>query len=534
MGLTDLAWHGESGSDRGRDIVGQLIRPLIGGKNDISKWVVQCKRYTKGSLGRKEIDDGIIWAEAENPGYYLLITTSVLSSSNRDWLDSRKKNLDFNVELIDRPELEKLARQYIDRLQHYLPPEQYGELVVPGYIPQKKTTLLRDIIGQEPVSDQRPLKDRIFETVTIPRNTRLTGPIYGQSVTLEEDCTVDGHIYARRHVKIGPRSIVKGTVLCPVSIELIECEVDEACGSQVTMRGPCVVHGALVTERDLDVPPDSKVSHVLCSGGRLDVGERCEIGDIVCKGETVVMPEVNISGVLRSSQVTLRPKCTVGWISARGNIVVPEGTSVTQLATDGSVAVQGGVTRLHTAGDVEISSESGLKEITCRNLLASNGMTVENLRSRGNVKVKEGGTYRGKFLSANGDVSLPNDTEVETISAKGDVALGQRCHVKLLSARNLKALDNLYCSTVICHGSVELGEGCSVGSLQATGDIRFKQGLQSLGWTVFSEKGAIKGEGIVRLGDTDVPADRAFSYGGGSILTALTQKEQLELIEGKR
>ena len=86
MGLTDLAWHGESGSDRGRDIVGQLIRPLIGGKNDISKWVVQCKRYTKGSLGRKEIDDGIIWAEAENPGYYLLITTSVLSSSNRDWL----------------------------------------------------------------------------------------------------------------------------------------------------------------------------------------------------------------------------------------------------------------------------------------------------------------------------------------------------------------------------------------------------------------------------------------------------------------
>lgn len=495
--------------------------------------MVQCKRYTKGSsLGRTELNDGIIWAKSENPQYYLVITTSVISSPTRDWLNSIRKQVDFKIELIERVELENLTRQYAEQLQHCLPADLYHELTIPGYTLPKKTTLLEDLFSEGQVSDDRPLKDRIFAQVVLPRNTRIAGPIYGQSVMLEEDCTVDGHIYARRHVRIGERSSVKGTILCPGSIELVNGEVDEVCGSQVTMHGPCIIHGSLVAERDLDIPPDSKVSYVLCSGSRLNIGERSEIGDVVAKGETQVMPGAHVRGVLRCPQVILRSPTTIEWIATKGNVLVPNGASVNHLATEGSVVIDSGsrVTRIHTARDVEVSADLDLKEITCKNLLISSRVSIDHLRASGNVVVKYGDSFKAKLIDASGDVSLPSDALVDIITAKGDVALGHRCRVKLLAARNLKALDHLSCSVIICKGSVELGEECSIDSLQAVRDIQFKRGLQSSSWTIFSQRGRIRGEGMVTLGNVEVSADDSLPYKGSTILTALTERDQLELI----
>jgi len=535
MGFANLEWHGQKGSDRGRDIVGQKTVLILPGKEEITLWLVQCKRYTKKSLTRQDLDDSILWAKAYKPSFYLLITTTVLNSATRDWLESVEKDLSFRIQLIERTQLEELVRERIDYLRPYIPEKLYRELSIEQHVPHTRSTTLEDLLGLRTVPIAIPLKAQIFGKTVVPQNIVWEGPIYGQSVIVEQGSHVNGHVYARREIAIGRGSTVKGPIVSPGSIELNDCEISDICGSQIMMYGSCVIHGKFITDRDTYIPPHSRISSIFCSGSNLEIGEGSIVDNVVCKGVTVIDEDVKITGGLKCSEVKLKPRCTISWVSVKGNVTVPENSVIANLATKGSIYIDmhARVTELYTVDDVELCSRSSLQEITCRNLLAGDYVMIEKLRARGSVTVRgEGGGYQGRFIIADGDVYLPNDSNAEVISSKGDVILGQRCHVKFLAAHNLKALDNLECGNIRCSGSVELGENCIVRSLQAVEDIRFEAGLRSEDWTIFSQKGDIQGQGEVQLGDTKIAADATIKYERGNLLTALIERDQLELIEG--
>ncbi|MCJ7424603.1 restriction endonuclease [Candidatus Bathyarchaeota archaeon] len=535
LGSVNLEWHGEKGSDRGRDITCQKTVPILPGKEEVTSWVVQCKRYTKRKLTRQDLDDSISWAKAHKPTHYLLITTAVLISSTRDWLDSVKKDLQFKIYLIERPGLEELVRENIDKLHPYLPEQLYRELSIGRHVSHAKSTTFEDLFGLRTVSAAATLKEQIFQKTVIPQNTAWPKQVYGQSVIIERGCNINSHIYARREIIINRGTIVKGAVVCPGNVDITDCELTDICGSQITMHGSCLVHGKFITDRDTFVPPSSRISSIFCGGSRLEIGEKSVVENVICKDTVVLGENVNIAGVLRCSDLSLGHGCIISWVSATGNVKIPENSSIANLATKGSVHIETGaqVTRLHTLSNVELCSGCTLQEISCRNLLAQNDVKIEKLRATGSVTIRgEGAGFQGGYIIANGDVTLPNDSNVEVIYSKGEVKLGHRCNVKFLAASNFQALDNFKCENIRCSGSVELGENCVVGSLQAVEDIKFKAGLRSEDWTVFSQKGNIAGQGLVKLKDTKVAADAVIRFAGGSLLTALIDRDQLELIDG--
>jgi predicted acyltransferase (DUF342 family) len=535
LGFANLEWHGEKGSDRGRDITCQKTVSILSGKEEITSWVVQCKRYTKRRLTQQDLDDSISWAKAHKPTHYLLITTAVLISSTRDWLDLVKKDLPFKISLIERPDLEEIVREKIDILHPYLPEQLYRELSIGRHVSHKKSTTLEDLFGLRTVPAAASLKEQIFQKTVIPQNIAWPKQVYGQSVIIERDCSIDSHIYARREIIIDRGAIVKGAVVCPGNIDITDCELTDICGSQITMHGPCLVHGKFITDRDTFVTPSSRISSIFCGGSRLEIGEKSIVENVICKDTVVLGENVKIAGVLRCSDLSLGCGCIIGWVSATGNVKIPEDSSIANLVTKGSIHIETGaqVTRLYTLGDVELCSGCTLQEISCRNLLAQNDVKIKKLRATGSVTIKGEGTgFQGGYVIADGDVSLPKDSNVEVIYSKGEARLGHRCNVKFLAASNFQALENLKCENIRCSGSVELGENCIVGSLQAVGDIKFKTGLRSEDWTVFSRKGEIEGQGSVELRDTKVAADAAIRFAGGSLLTALIDRDQLELIDG--
>ncbi len=535
MGFANLKWHGKAGSDRGRDLTAQLVIAPLQGSNQITEWVVQCKRYPGRPPSKQELDEAIVSAKEHNPTDFLIITTAVLTSATHDWLDSERKRQSFHIEVWESPKLEVLLRERIEKLRPWIPEELRRELKVGEFAPPSETTRIEDILRRSEARIKRSVKEQIFGTTEILQGEVVDGTVYGQTVILRPGCLVKGDIYARREVKISRGSKIDGSVLSPGDIELIECELDNVCASQITMKNPSTISGRLVTDRDLSVPADSKIVNISSNGKMLEIGERSEIGSISCRGVTILGDNVKVMKEVKSADIRFRQGCQVGWAKSNGDLSIPENTSIGNLSTDGSVKVDAKIkmTRLYASGDVELPSGSSVEELRCRNLSASGGVAIRKLRAAGVVNVKgEGGTYAGTFLGAGGEVFLPDGAEVEVLSSERDVVLGRRCRIKYLVSRSLTTADDFDGGAIRCKGSVELGENCKVESLYAVRGIKFKEGFRSAGWTIFSEKGAIQGRGVVKLGDTEVLASAAFRYKEGTLLTALVKEDQMKLIEG--
>lgn len=106
----NIEWHGRGGSDRGRDIVAYKVIDLIYGKKQVSKWVIQCKRYTN-KISKRELLEDLAAAEEHNPTYWLLCITIPLSSNMLDWLNSQKAAHRFEIIAWDLPQIQNLIAE---------------------------------------------------------------------------------------------------------------------------------------------------------------------------------------------------------------------------------------------------------------------------------------------------------------------------------------------------------------------------------------------------------------------------------------
>ncbi|MEN5436531.1 restriction endonuclease [Sphingobacterium faecium] len=125
-----LVWR-QGGGDSGRDIEATYTtsNSIIGSYDD--KWFIECKHHKKG-LEVTDISTKIDWAVAEKADHFLLITSTYLTQTTRDWLNKKKEALQLKVHLIEGKQLKYLLLSLPDLVNRYFS-DDYLDLVKSTY-----------------------------------------------------------------------------------------------------------------------------------------------------------------------------------------------------------------------------------------------------------------------------------------------------------------------------------------------------------------------------------------------------------------
>lgn len=96
QGFDEMKWYGQTGSDKGRDLVGHKISHPITGIAVNEKWVIQCKRYIK-QPSKSELYELFHSVREHNPDYVLLALTTTLTANLKDWLGAISNEFPFKI-----------------------------------------------------------------------------------------------------------------------------------------------------------------------------------------------------------------------------------------------------------------------------------------------------------------------------------------------------------------------------------------------------------------------------------------------------
>jgi restriction endonuclease len=98
LGFVNLDWRKGTGlnaspSDSGRDIVGQLPREELDGRQYFETWFVDCKHHKRG-VPPDKVTGLLAWATAERADVALVIATNFLSNPCKDFLKHTRRATD--------------------------------------------------------------------------------------------------------------------------------------------------------------------------------------------------------------------------------------------------------------------------------------------------------------------------------------------------------------------------------------------------------------------------------------------------------
>jgi hypothetical protein len=126
LGFVNLDWRKGTGlaaspSDSGRDIVAQLRREEVDGREFHETWFVDCKHYKRG-VPPDKISGLLAWAGAERADVALIIASNYLSNPCKDFLKAYEANSrpPFRIRYWERPNLERLVEGRDEFINRYL------------------------------------------------------------------------------------------------------------------------------------------------------------------------------------------------------------------------------------------------------------------------------------------------------------------------------------------------------------------------------------------------------------------------------
>jgi Restriction endonuclease len=126
LGFINLDWRKGTGlaaspSDSGRDIVAQLPREELDGRQYFETWFVDCKHYKRG-VPPDKVSGLLAWATAERADVALVIASNFLSNPCKDFLKSYETSNrpPFRVRYWERPNLERLLEGRDEFVNRYL------------------------------------------------------------------------------------------------------------------------------------------------------------------------------------------------------------------------------------------------------------------------------------------------------------------------------------------------------------------------------------------------------------------------------
>jgi hypothetical protein len=126
LGFVNLDWRKGTGlkaspSDSGRDIVGQLPREELDGRQYFETWFVDCKHHKRG-VPPEKVSGLLAWATAERADVALVIASNYLSNPCKDFLKSYETSNrpPFRIRYWERPNLVRLLEGRDEFVNRYL------------------------------------------------------------------------------------------------------------------------------------------------------------------------------------------------------------------------------------------------------------------------------------------------------------------------------------------------------------------------------------------------------------------------------
>ena len=120
-GFHDLKWLGQKGSDKGRDITATKTERPFRRSTITRSWIVQCKHYRKKAPTKAEVLNWLASCHEHKPDRVLLILSSSVTASFRDWLNAIQKEHPFEIYLWDETQLAIEYRQHRHHLVAIFP-----------------------------------------------------------------------------------------------------------------------------------------------------------------------------------------------------------------------------------------------------------------------------------------------------------------------------------------------------------------------------------------------------------------------------
>lgn len=108
--FSDIQWFGESGGDKGRDLIAWKTESPLSSIQRSRKWIIQCKRYLVKAPGKQELASFFTSAREHKPDYVLVMITNTLSSNTKDWLESVRTDYQFQIILWEERDLLREVR----------------------------------------------------------------------------------------------------------------------------------------------------------------------------------------------------------------------------------------------------------------------------------------------------------------------------------------------------------------------------------------------------------------------------------------
>jgi hypothetical protein len=136
LGFVNLDWRKGTGlnaspSDSGRDIVAQLPREELDGRQYFETWFVDCKHYRRG-VPPDKVTGLLAWATAERADVALIVASNFLSNPCKDFLKAYEisNRPPFRVRYWERPALARMLEGRDEFVSRYLMTDRRTEAEV--------------------------------------------------------------------------------------------------------------------------------------------------------------------------------------------------------------------------------------------------------------------------------------------------------------------------------------------------------------------------------------------------------------------
>lgn len=114
--FSNIEWYGKGGGDKGRDILASRFDEPVPGTQYLEKWLIQCKRYTKRTLTKLDLETLFASAREHAPHTVLLMYTGALTADVRDWIKSVEQSYSFRIIIWEERDLESQIRRHHKKL----------------------------------------------------------------------------------------------------------------------------------------------------------------------------------------------------------------------------------------------------------------------------------------------------------------------------------------------------------------------------------------------------------------------------------
>ena len=117
VGFHSLGWR-QGGADQGRDIeaLSSANNPLLGVWGE--SWFFECKNLS-GGVSVNDLAEKIVWADAERPEHFVIVTSTYVTTNAIAWLRAIRKSKSYQIHTVDGKRLKKVIMSFPELMERY-------------------------------------------------------------------------------------------------------------------------------------------------------------------------------------------------------------------------------------------------------------------------------------------------------------------------------------------------------------------------------------------------------------------------------